>query len=62
MGEVWCGTVADKDQDKDAGKDVEENKYFMKDNLVWSLPNLYLPSPILPTYVNLLVLNLSELI
>ena len=34
-GEGGGGTVADKDEDKDAGKDVDENKDLMKDNSVY---------------------------
>ena len=34
MGWGWVGTVADKDDDKDLEKDVDEQKYLMKDNSV----------------------------
>ena len=37
--------IADKDEDKDAEKDVDENKYLMKDNSMQSLSYPQLPTP-----------------
>ena len=56
------GTVAYKNEDKDAEKDVDENKDLMKDNSLFSLSYPYLPTPKIPTSVTLPMLNFIELI
>ena len=56
------GTVVNKDEDKDAEKDVDENKDLMKNDSVQSLLYPHLPTPKLPTSVALPMSNLAELI
>ena len=54
--------MADKDKENDSEKDVDDKKYFMKDNSVYLLSYLYLPTPKLPTSATLPMPKLVELI
>ena len=56
------GTISDKDEDKDAEKDVGENKDLIKNDSVQSLSYPHLPTPKLPTSVALPMSNWAELI